>query len=221
MAELRALCIWPEGCSRPARPRKAATGTAPEYCYLEGHTPLKARRFKDELEKPKPKPTGERTPSIGGVKYHPSGNFEFSTQSDRVADLVSGVLSVEDMDDEELARGYPKNRNGTFAGRPPKVIPYVVHQQIQREFYKRMQETMKKSMPAALEQLAKIATDIHREDRDKLKAIDMILNRVMGKPIERVEISSGEKPFEVTMGRMRRSKPQPPTPEPEEADSAE
>lgn len=216
---LQALCIWPEGCSRPARARAAKTGTAPLYCYLEGHTPLKARRLKDEIEKPK-QPHSERaprTPSIGGVKYHPSGNTEFMTQSDRVADLLSGILDVEDLDDEELARGYPRNRNGTFSGRPPKVIPMVVHQRIQREFYKRIEEKMRTALPDAVEMLAKVAVNPLTEDRDKLKAIDMLLNRLMGKPPERVEISSGEKPFEMTMGRMRRTKPAQ-SAEPEEAE---
>jgi hypothetical protein len=192
------------------------------YCFLDGHTPLNARRLKDDIEKPreKRKPFEVRTPSVGGVKYHPSGGAAFATDSERIADLLSGVLSVEDMDDEELARGYPKNRNGTFAGRPPKVIPHAVHQRIQREFYKRMEEKMKVALPDALQALADIATQPNREDRDKLKAIDMILNRIMGKPLEKIEISSGEKPFEVTTGRMRRSKPQAPaSPEPEEADA--
>lgn len=216
---LQALCIWPEGCDRPARPRKTATGPAPAYCFLEGHTPLKARRLKDAIEKPK-QPRSERaprTPSISGVKYHPSGNTEFSTQSDRVADLLSGKLDVEDLDDEELARGYPRNRNGGFSGRPPKVIPLVIHQRIQREFYARIEEKMRTALPDAVEMLAKVAVNPLTEDRDKLKAIDMLLNRLMGKPPERVEISSGEKPFEMTMGRMRRTRPQPT--EPEEAES--
>lgn len=221
MAELRSSCTWPEGCERPVRKPKGP-GPATKYCYLDGHTPLKAKRFLDNLENPKPKrkPFEVRTPSIGGGKYHPSGGAAFSTQSERLADLLSGVLDVEDMDDEELARGYPRDRNGNFGGRPPKVIPLTVHQRIQREFYKRMEDKLKTALPDALEALAGIATSTQHEDRDKLKAIDMILNRIMGKPIERVQVSSGEKPFEMTMGKMRRAKPAEP-PEPEEADSGE
>lgn len=213
------LCIWPEGCDRPARPRTAKTGTAPLYCYLEGHTPLKARRLKDDIENPRP-PVSERptrSPYKNGVKVHASGGAAFSTESDRLAMLLTGEMSVEDLDDDELARGYPKNRNGTFAGRPPKVIPLVIHQRMQREFYKRMEEKMKTALPDALQMLSDIATAPGREDRDRLKAIDMILNRIMGKPLEKLEVSSGDKPFEMTVGKMRRAKPT----EPEEAEGGE
>lgn len=221
MAGEQRMCQWPEGCDLPARPKAdpSTPGKHPIYCFQFGHTPVNAKRLRNKLEgedRSHGLPPG-RAKRVNGIMVHASGAGEFRTDSPRLVALITGELDVNDLDDEELARGYPKDKNGRFTGRPPRMIPMALHQRIQKEFFARIEEKMRDALPDAVAMLAQLATSPAAEDKDKLKAIDMLMNRVMGKPPERVEISSGDKPFEMTMGRMRRA----PAKEPEEADSGE
>lgn len=212
------MCAWPEGCDRPAKPKAdpSTPGPSPMYCFKLGHTKVNATRLRRQQE-------GEdRSHGLApgtaknedGLRKFANGGAGFTTDSPRLVQLMSGELNVEDLDDEELARGYPRDRNGNFGGRPPRMIPLILHRQIQKVFFARLEEQMRKALPDAVAMLATIATNPMSEDRDKLKAIDMVLTRIMGKPPEKVILSTGEKPFEMTVGKMRRAKP----PEPKEAE---
>lgn len=220
MAAKPKVCEWPDGCDRPAKPKAdpSSPGPAPKYCFKLGHTTVNATRLRRAQDTPPPndlKPgTAVRT---AGVREFASGGANIHTDSPRMVALLKGEMAVEDLDDEELARGYPRDRNGNFTGRPPRMIPLVLHRQIQKVFFQRLEEQMRKALPDAVAMLATIATNPLSEDRDKLKAIDMVLTRIMGKPPEKIELSTGEKPFEMTVGKMRRAKPQAP-PEPKEAE---
>lgn len=221
MAAKPKACEWPDGCDRPAKPKAdpSSPGPSPKYCFKLGHTTVNATRLRRQQE-------GEdRSHGLApgthknedGLRKYASGGAGFTTDSPRLVQLISGELNVEDLDDEELARGYPKDRNGRFTGRPPRMIPLILHKQIQRVFFARIEEAMRKALPDAVAMLATVATNPTSEDRDRLKAIDMLLTRIMGKPPEKIQISTGEKPFEMTVGKMRRAKPAAP-PEPEEAE---
>lgn len=218
MTDEERMCQWPAGCDRPARPRTAKVGPHPIYCFKLGHTTLNANRLRRSQDSPPPTDmapgTGRRSP---GIREFASGGASIHTDSPRMVALLKGEINVEDLDDEELARGYPRDRNGNFGGRPPRMIPLVLHRQIQKVFFARLEEQMRKALPDAIAMLATIATNPLSEDRDKLKAIDMVMNRIMGKPPEKIEISGGDKPFEMTVGKMRRGKAAEP-PEPKEAE---
>lgn len=212
-------CQWPEGCDRPAKPRASTGGPPTLYCWQDGHTSLKANRWRRSNEGTAPEQANDLAPGtsrrVGGVKEFASGGIEVQSDSPRLAALLKGEMSVEDLDDEELARGYPRDRNGRFSGRPPKVVPLTMYRHMQKEFFKRIEDKMRTALPDAVDMLAALATSPMAEDKDKLKAIDMLLTRVMGKPPEKVEITTGDKPFEITMGKMRRK---PKHQEPQEAE---
>lgn len=218
MADEQRMCQWPDGCDRPAKPRTSTVGPFPIYCFKLGHTTVNANRLRRAQDSPPPSdlPAGTARRTSPGVREFASGGATIHTDSPRMVALLKGELNVEDLDDEELARGYPRDRNGNFTGRPPRMIPLVLHRQIQKVFFARIEEAMRKALPDAVAMLATIATNPLSEDRDKLKAIDMVLTRIMGKPPEKVIVSSGERPFEMTVGKMRRAKPT--TPEPKEAE---
>lgn len=197
------------------------------YCEVDGHNGLNASRLRRKLEIEAnggpaiPYGTYERK---NGVKVNSSGGAKFETNSPRLVALMTGELDVSELDDEELARGYPKGRKGDFAGRPPKMIPLILHKQIQKEFTERVESQMRVAIPLAIEKLAAIAVEPGRDDKDSLKAIDMLMNRIFGKPQERVQVTSGEQPFEVALGKMRRSPAngrKPAAPAPTHADSTE
>lgn len=51
-------------------------------------------------------------------------------QAKLVSELRDGEADLSDWDMEELIRGYRRAKNGTFAGRPPLVVPREVHDEL-------------------------------------------------------------------------------------------
>lgn len=91
---------------------------------------------------------------------------------------------------EELKRGRRRSKHGGFSGRDPAVVP----QAIAREYHKRVLEQVSKRMLDSLDDavrvLVEIATDPFALDNDKLRAIDMLANRVLGKPAETMKVQA-------------------------------
>lgn len=122
--------------------------------------------------------------------------------------LETGNFS--DWDDEELARGQKRSRDGSFRGRPPKVIPKSCHDELVRRTLENAQNILVDNIQAACTELTKIVKDPEANNSDKLKAIDMIMNRVMGKAPEKVEVTAEMKPWEQALqgGILRDVKPE-------------
>lgn len=108
--------------------------------------------------------------------------------------LSSGDLS--DWDDEELARGQKRSKDGSFRGRPPAIVPKVLHDELVRRTLENAQNILVDNIQDACTALTEIVKDPDANDSDRLKAIDMIMNRVMGKAPEKVEITAEIKPWE-------------------------
>ena len=121
----------------------------------------------------------------------------------RVQALLDGTLSVEELDDEELARGYPRASDGTFRGKP-SVVPTSVHQRIQRELFRRAGEQLKTNLIGAVEAMTKIATDPEVSAGDRMKAAQWVVERVMGKTPD-VTVSMDEKRYEKLLETIDRS----------------
>ena len=113
----------------------------------------------------------------------------------RYALLLSGELSVDDLDDEELARGQLKDKNGRFQGRAPKVVPQQLVSAMRNELVKRAQNNLRqallKSGIKTLTQLAENAVD----ESVRLRAAQAIIERTMGKVPDKVQIAA-EDPVE-------------------------
>ena len=103
---------------------------------------------------------------------------------------------LSDWDDEELRRGQKRDKNGHFRGRPPKIVPKILHDELTRRTLKEAQQLMQDNLVAAVKVLKDIALDDDVPPVDRVRAIDMMMTRIMGKPPERVEISASVKPFE-------------------------
>lgn len=123
----------------------------------------------------------------------------------KMAQLITGELTVEDMDNEELARLQFRDKDGGFRGRPPANIPTVLVNRMRSELFKRTNSVMAESLHDAVTELARIALEAERET-DRVKAISMLLDRLQGRVPEKVELSTGEKGFEVTLARITRGK---------------
>lgn len=114
----------------------------------------------------------------------------------RYAMLASGALPIEDLDDEELARGQLKNVNGTFSGRPPKLVPQELVQAMRREWLSRAEAKLRTAlMDKGLGTLVELAGDKSIDPGVRLRAANTIIERTMGKVPDKIELKA-EDPVE-------------------------
>lgn len=114
----------------------------------------------------------------------------------RYAKLLRGEISVEDLDDEELARGRLRASDGTFRGRPPKVIPADLVAAMRKEWIGRAEETLRAALHEhGIGTYVKLASDEEMDPAVRLRAADKIVERTMGKVPDRVVIAA-EDPVE-------------------------
>ena len=126
----------------------------------------------------------------------------------RVQALLDGSIGVEDLDDEELIRGFLRARDGTFKGGQPKVIPKVVHDRVIREIFKRADDMLRGSLLDAVGAILKIATDERVSPADRLKAATWVYERLRGKVPDQVHVSV-ETGFEQLLEEVHRTDPPP------------
>lgn len=120
----------------------------------------------------------------------------------RVQDLLDGTINVEDLDDEELARGYPRAEDGSFRGRPT-VIPTSLHQRIQRELFSRASQQLRESLLGVTETMTSIAQDKEVDPAQRIKAAQWVVERLMGKTPD-VSIALDEKKYERVLAELDR-----------------
>jgi hypothetical protein len=101
-------------------------------------------------------------------------------------ELIENPESVLEWDDEELRRGQRRGPNGSFKGSPPAVIPRAVYNELWRRTTAQAMELMRESLPEAVALLLALAKSPNTQDRDRIKAIEMIMDRVLGKVPENV-----------------------------------
>jgi hypothetical protein len=118
---------------------------------------------------------------------------EFVPAKERWAALLSGTITVKDLDNEEIARMQVRSRDGSFGGRR-RAVPSHLAQQMQREGIRRATELFRISAPAAVDGLLKIAEDPDAKDSDRIKAYSIIMDRGLGRVPETVRIEQGELP---------------------------
>lgn len=107
--------------------------------------------------------------------------------------VAENILSLDEWDNEELIRGYRRNRDGKF-GAPPKYIPREIQQEAFRRLIARGDRTLKKAYIRSVEELTKLA---HSADSEKVRldAIKTLLERVVGKVPDKVLVAH-EEPWE-------------------------
>lgn len=102
---------------------------------------------------------------------------------------------IEEWDAEELARGRPRAKDGTFKGPAPSFIDRAVHEQIVRRFEEIVRSDMNTHTVAALRIVGEILEDDATDDKGrplvaagtKLDAAKFLIEHVIGKPKQRVE----------------------------------
>lgn len=110
-------------------------------------------------------------------------------------DLNELYKPLEEWDHEELARGRPRAKDGTFKGPTPKYISRELHEETIRRFNKVVKEEMNVHTIEALSVLQSILIDEETDDNGKprvaagtkLDAAKFLLEHIVGKPTQRVE----------------------------------
>lgn len=104
--------------------------------------------------------------------------------------IADGDLGIDDWDEEELARGYRRSRNGKF-GPPPKYIPREVQVESHRRIVRKHRELIQGAFVKATKQLVRLATKADSE-KVRLAAVQEIFARTVGKVPDRISVGVDE-----------------------------
>lgn len=102
--------------------------------------------------------------------------------------ILNGTDDLSLWSEEELIRGQRRDKNGRWAGRPPKVVPRQVHDELVRRRMSEAYDLLRDNVVAATKVLVQIATDKKADATVRLKAATTILDRVLGKAPERIDV---------------------------------
>lgn len=120
---------------------------------------------------------------------------------DRVQKFMQGFLSVEELDDDEITNGFVR----TSAGVPIKsqLLGKTFEQRLTKELHARLNRYLVSKTPRALEVLYEILDSELVEPADRLKAIQMLTDRTLGKAADVLVTYQGEdKPYESIISRI-------------------
>lgn len=130
----------------------------------------------------------------------------------RKADVaISEVYKpIEEWDDEELARGRPRDINGAFRGAAPKWISRELHEDVLRRFKDYSQGEVRALVPKALTTIEMILTSKELDEKGrslvpmatKLDAAKWVVEHLVGKPTQRVEADISVKLQAVLAGAL-------------------
>jgi hypothetical protein len=111
---------------------------------------------------------------------------------------MSGEMTVEELDDDEILEGKFRDVNGKLTGRPPAVIPREVHEKMTAELFRRADNKLKARLFEVLDSMTEIAADEDGvyEAKDRIRAGMWVVERIQGKTPDIVKVTQ-ERPFEV------------------------
>jgi hypothetical protein len=104
--------------------------------------------------------------------------------SEIVGDIKAGEYTwaqfVEGLDPEELARGQLKDKNGTFQGRPPSMVPREFHLACARELERRFKMMFSEQVLGITQEYLKMARSKTLAEPVKAKMLQYAMERVFG-----------------------------------------
>lgn len=117
-----------------------------------------------------------------------------------IAILANHRKPLEEWDTEELARGRPRDQNGNFTGATPKWITPALVLEAKRRLQLRAFGDLSMAVGDAVKAVHKIikSTDIDENGRplvstrDRLDAAKFVIEMVLGKAKQRVDIEAGD-----------------------------
>ena len=129
--------------------------------------------------KPEPGRSGKQ-----GDKRSPSMVQIGKRWSQIIAEVKAGEYSwaefVANLDEEELARGQLKDKNGKFQGRPPSLVPREFLLAGQRELKRRFDELFQKDVVAMAKAYLEMAKNPNLKEETRAKMMQYAMERVFG-----------------------------------------
>lgn len=149
------------------------------------------KRVAEEAPRKKRKRDRDKPGTPNRNKKRTKGGGAIVSLTPTAAGVVYDGQSLDDWDDEELMRGRRRNKHGGFTGRHPKVIPAEVARELTRRRFQRSFNLMADSLVDAALMLRSIVNDKRAEPSDRIRAAELMFNRVLGKPKEAVTFDFG------------------------------
>jgi hypothetical protein len=111
---------------------------------------------------------------------------------ERYIAFITGEMTVEDLDDEEVMRGQLRNKNGDFSGRKPNAVPREFMNAILIEQQRRFQGMLGEQINVAMDTLMEVMQKAHPQPGDaaRVKAATYIIDRFAGKTPENVSLKA-------------------------------
>jgi hypothetical protein len=106
---------------------------------------------------------------------------------ERWAMLLSGTITVRDLDNDEVRKMKVRNADGTMGGKR-RAIPSHLVQAFQAEQLRRFSDRLRKGLDTSGDVLLEIMKDPEAKHSDRLRAAQMLQDRVLGKAPETVRI---------------------------------
>jgi hypothetical protein len=110
--------------------------------------------------------------------------------------VKSGKIPWTELDNDELSRGQLRDKNGTFSGRPPNLVPREMVGEIRRRLMEVYQDRIAEKLLVLQDVFLDIATDETLSPADRLRAAQYMTERLAGKVPDKVEITAEVKPWE-------------------------
>lgn len=104
------------------------------------------------------------------------------------AALLRGEEDLNLWSEEELIRGQRKSKRGRWEGKPPTVVPRAIHDELVRRRLGQAGELLRESLVDAVVLLRTVVTDDDAAYSDRIKAAQLIMDRVMGRAPETVKL---------------------------------
>lgn len=102
------------------------------------------------------------------------------------ASVLRGEDDVSTWDDLELAMGRRRDKNGHFTGKPPRLIPSACYAELKHRQVFDAESALGKRVASAAEYLADVAEGVEEPNAGRMRACEILLDRVVGKPTERI-----------------------------------
>lgn len=103
--------------------------------------------------------------------------------------IFNGEVDLSIWSEEELVRGQRRSANGKWMGRPPKVVPKAIHDELVKRKMSKAYDLLNDSIYDAVAVLREVALDRSADAAMRIKAATEILNRTMGKPTQEMKIA--------------------------------
>lgn len=116
---------------------------------------------------------------------------------DRWSMLLSGIITVKDLDDEEIKKMRVRGKGKTFSGRAP-AIPSHLAQEFHKEAIRRAKQRITQATPEVTKALLDIANDPDVKDSDRIKVLMYLMDRQLGKTPETIQVQ-GESDFDAML----------------------